>query len=369
MQLKGFDNTMMILDTLAREQSNPISISELTKEIGERYGRGHYHTIYNKIQALEKERMIILERIGKATIPKLNLQNYFLLDLLTIIEMRKKQDFLMKYPELQLPLMSIGDYCKGLHYIESICMIEPERNKKLNRIELLILLKGGTDIDNRHDNDTEHIRTEIFEINRLTQALQNKYNIKIDSLILRPNEFQELAGTEEINPLRKMLAELIAFFSPENYWREIRKIQTKGITARILNEETIPIKISKKELIYNLARFGYKEFGYSIQQGSNICIEYIITAILQSNNTRMIEAIPIILAKNDKEINYRMLLFLCQKYSLSEKILGLIQTLNELKSTEKTKEATAALQDAGIKAEDIIDKTTITEKMKLYNVL
>lgn len=358
---------MMILSTLARKQANPISINELTREIGERYGRGHYHTIYNRIQSLERERMITLEKIGKATIPKLNLQNYLLLDLLTIMEMKKKQDLLKKYPELQLLLASIEERCKNLHYIESICLIDAERNKKLNRMELLILLKD--DINNEHYDDREHIRAELLQIGHLTQTLQNKYNIKIDSLILYPKEFQELAGTEEINPLRKMLADLIAFFSPENYWREIKRIQSIGITAKILDDEIIPAEISEKDLIYNLARFGYKEFGHSIQHANDICIEYIITAILQSNNIRMIEAIPIILAKNDEEINYRMLLFLCQKYSLLGKLLGLLQILNELRSTEKTKETTAELQNASVKAEEIIDKATTSEKLKLYNAL
>lgn len=369
MLLERFDNIMMILDTLAREQSNPISINELTKEIEARYGRGYYHTIYHKIQTLEKDKLIRLERIGKATIPTLNLQNYFLLDILTVMEIMKKQDLLRKYPEMQLLLTSIDDYSKNLHYIKSMCMIDPERNKKLNRIELLIILKDGADIGEKNRDDTAHIRTEILAINRLMQSLQNRYNLKIDSLILNAAEFQKLASTEELNPLRKMIADVIAFFSPENYWKEISKMQMKGTSMKILDKEIIPAKISERELIYNLSRFGYKEFGYSIQPSNNICLEYIITTILQNDDIRMMEAIPILLAKNNEEINYRMLIFLSQKYNILEELFGLVQTLNELKGTEKTNEAMGILQNANIEPRQIIDKSTIIEKMKLYNAL
>lgn len=370
MQLETLDNTMMILDTLARGQSNPISINELTKEIESRYGRGYYHSIYNKIQFLEREKMIRLEKIGRATIPKLNLYNYLLLDLLTLLEMKKKQNFLRKNPELQLLLTSIDDYCTNLHYIKSISMINSERNKKLNRLELLILLKDGADIDGGHyHDDNEHIKTEILEINRLMQTLQNKYNIKIDSLILNTIEFETLSGSHEINPLREMLSEAITFFSPENYWMEIRKMQSRGIWIKTLDKEIIPAQITERELIYNLAKFGYKEFGYAIQPSMDICIEYIITAILQNNNIRMTEAIPVILAKNDREINYRMLIFLCRKYNLSGELLDLLRKLNELKGTEKTGEAISILESIKTEAKETIDKESIMEKMKLYDAL
>jgi hypothetical protein len=360
MQLESFDNTMMILDTLTREQSSPTSINELTKQIEARYGRAYYHSIYTKIQYLEKNGMISLERIGKSTIPKLNLQNYFLLDSLTLLEINKKQRFLKKYPELRLPLISIQEDCKNLHYIKSISLIDAERNKRLNRMELLILLKDA-------DHDGEHSRKEIRTINRFTHDLQNKYNIKIDSLIIDSTEFHELAGAEEVNPLREMLSETITFFSPENYWMEIKKMQSKGIQIRISDKEIIPSQISEKELTYNLTKFGYREFGYAIQASIDICIEYIITAILQNNDIRRIEAIPIILAKNDQIINYRILIFLCQKYKLLGELLDLLWKLDELKSTEKTKEAIAILDYIGIEPKEAIDKATIMEKMKLYN--
>lgn len=369
MQLEtNLDNTMKILDTLTRVQSNPISINELRKEIKARYGRGHYPSIYNKIQFLEREKMIRLERIGKASIPRLNLQNYFLIDLLTALEMKKKQNFMKKYPDQQLLLIAIEDFCKNLHYVNSISIIDPERNKKLNRTELLILLKGGPEPEGLL-SDNEHMMREILEISGLGQTLQSKYNTKIDCLILTGSEFCELAGTEEINPLREMLSEVFTFFSPENYWREIKKLQSKGIWIKPLEKTIIPALISDRELIYNLARFGYKEFGHNIQPSIDFAIEYIVSAILQNHDSRLMEAIPIILAKNDKEINYRMLIFLCRKYKLSQELLDLLQKLNDLKSTKKTKEAISILESITTESKETLDKATILEKMKLYNAL
>lgn len=362
MQMR-LDNTMMILDILARGHSDRISINELTKEIGLRYGKGYYNSIYRKIQSLEEEKIITLERIGRSTIPKLNFKNYFLIDLLAMLEIKKKQNLLGKYPELQMPIAQIGAFCKDLHYINSICMIDPERNKKLNRMELLILFKDDS------DNNGQHLRTEISKLIGLMHALQSRYNIRIDYLMLNNGEFNELSRSDEMNPLQEMLSERIAFFAPENYWMEIKEMQSKGIRIKTLDKETIPARIPEKDLIYNLARFGYKEFGYAMQPGDNICIEYIITAILQNGDMRMIEAIPVILAKNDGEINYRMLIFLCQKYSLLGELLGLLHGLNELRSTEKTKEAMSILEDIGMPPKEIIKKASIAGKMKLYNAL
>ena len=358
------DNTMMILDTLARRHPDRISINELAKEIGLRYGRGYYNSIYHKIQSLEEEEIITLERIGRSTIPKLNFKNYFLIDLLAMLEIKKKQNLLGKYPELQMPIAQIGAFCKDLHYIKSMCIIDPERNKKLNRMELLILFKDDSD-----RNNGQHLRTEISKLIGLMHALQGRHSIRIDYLMLNGGEFSELSSSGEANPLQEMLSERIAFFSPENYWMEIKELQSKGMWIKTLDKETIPAQVPGKDLIYNLARFGYKEFGHAMQPGDNICIEYIIAAILQRGDMRMIEAIPVILAKNDGETNYRMLIFLCQKYGLLGELLGLLNGLNELRSTEKTKEAVSILEDIGMPPKEIIKKASIAGKMKLYNAL
>ncbi len=122
-------------------------------------------------------------------------------------------------------------------------------------------------------------------------------------------------------------------------------------------------------MVYNLARFGYVEFGPQIKQGKTICIEYIITAILFQKNARRNDAIPIIIAKNSKKINYNLLLFLSRKYGFEGRILGMLRVLRNLvvhgvKSINEPIKLLETMKVNEIKA----DQKSIKEKMKIYNV-
>ncbi len=135
-------------------------------------------------------------------------------------------------------------------------------------------------------------------------------------------------------------------------------------------EETNPAKIKERDMIYNLARFGYVEFGPQIKQGRTVCLEYVITAILFQNDARRTDAIPIMIAKNTKKINYDLLLFLSRKYNFEGRILGMLRTLRNLvahamKGVDEPIRLLEAMKIEEIKA----DQKSIKEKMRLYNVI
>jgi small-conductance mechanosensitive channel len=132
------------------------------------------------------------------------------------------------------------------------------------------------------------------------EKIQSKHNIKIDCLTLTEEEFLDLLGSEEANPLKEMSSNKIAFFSPEDFCITIKTALRKGIRIKT-EEETNPAKISEKDLVYNLNRFGYKEFGQKIEEGKKICIEYIITSILLQENAMRIQATPILLTKKQSQ--------------------------------------------------------------------
>jgi len=152
-------------------------------------------------------------------------------------------------------------------------------------------------------------------------------------------------------------------FCPQSFWREIKSIKEKS-KIRTVMDELKPTKISESDLFYNLNRFGYKEFGWKIQTGKKICIEYIITALLLKNNSRLFEATPIIISKNKFDAN--LLIFLCQKFQTSEKLLGLLKAIKEIKPENEIIKTIEILDSLQIK-EAPTNKQDIIEKMRLYN--
>ena len=348
--------TFRILDTISAELGKSFSINQLTGKIKERHGTAHYVNIYKKLHDLEKQQILDLNKIGKSSIIRLNFQNYLLIDLLTEMDIEKKLEFLQGKTDLQMILAEMYRYLSKLNCIKSICAMNPEKNMKLNRLELLFLLKTS--------KEDSHTQDEIAKILAELQKLQNKHNLRIDCLLLEEYEFSSLLESNEVNPLKEILSDKTVFFCPQAFWDKIKEIIDKGIEIRTKEGETKPAEIAEMDLIYNLARFGYKEFGSRIRQGQEFCIEYVITALLMQGDARRIEAIPIILAKHNANSN--LLIFLTQKFGLSGRLLGLLKILEKtkpMKEINKTIRLLGALDIEEIKA----DEKSILQKMRLYN--
>ena len=347
-------STLRILDTISSNIGDSLSINQLTERIKDVYGSAYYANIYQKLQNLKNEGILNLELIGRSSNIKLNFQNYLLIDTLAEMEIEKKKNFLTKRNELFSLLTemdkSVTDNCA----IKSISSINPSKNIKLNRIELLFLLR-----------DTPNYHNETIELCRKMLKLQNKYNLKINNLIIDKHDFFDLTTSDEINPIREALNEKIILFCPQAFWSEIKEIAEKT-EIRSIRSETKPVNISDLDLTYNLNRFGYREFGLHFTQGKKFCIEYITTAILLQEDARLTEAIPIVLAKNSFKSN--ILIFLSQKFNTTGKLLGLLKILHNIKPTREINETIELLET--LNAREIpADEESIVQKLRLYNAL
>lgn len=352
MELLG-ETSFRILDTLARDLGKPSSINELTKSIKRLYKTAHYKNIYDKTQELEKKGYLRTTTIGRASIVSLDFSNYLLTDLLTGMELKKKYTFLEKRIEMQELLQEIETlFRQDSVSIESISLVNAERNIKLNRAEFLFILK-----EKKADN---------MSVLTYMQELENAHNIKIDCLILAENEFISMLGDKEINPPKEMLSDHITFYSPQAFWTRMRIALAKGTPIKTCREETNPAKISEQDLTYNLSRFGYTEMGTDIKRGRKICIEYIITSVLLKDDARKIGAIPVLLAKN--RANHDLLVFLAKKYKKSENLLGLLEALDKIKGNEGTRCAIKTLKAIGTRTKRV-DEKSIRQKMRLYNAI
>ena len=350
--------TFRILETTSTYLGKSFSINQLTKKIKETYGTAYYANIYKKLHDLETQGIMNLNKLGTSSIVELNFRNYLLIDFLAEMEIKKKIAFLEKKTDLQIFLNELNNYINDSYYIKSICSIDSERNLKLNKMEYFCLL---------HYSDEEpEMQNEKNKIHRTFQKLQDMHNIRIDSLILDKREFSDFLESDEINPLKEILCNKTVFFCPQEFWNEIRAIIEKRIDIKTEEMKINPAKISERDLIYNLARFGYKEFGLIAKQGKKICIEYIITSLLMQDDARRIEAIPIIMAKHN--FNSNLLIFLSQKFNLSERLLSLLKILAN-NAPNKEVDYAIKLLEVFDTNEIIADENNILEKMRLYNAI
>lgn len=364
------ETSFKILETLSREIGKEMSINQLTERIDESYGSAYYANIYKKLKQLEKDSIIRLDKVGNTTIVSLNFKDYWIVDVLTQVEIMKKQRFLLEHIELQVLFHNIEtaydwlweDYRKKFEssdqlppFLRSISAIRPEKNEMLNRLELLILLRGSM---------ADRIQASLARYP--AQALQGP--IKIDALVLTEAEFLDILSSGEANPAKEMLSDKIAFFGPQNFWHAVRSAAEKGMPIETEETETIPAKISEQDLVYNMSRFGYREMGSKISAGRDICLEYVIAGMITQGDARRMEAVPVLLSKN--RANYDILIFLSQKFRFSEKLLGLLHALAEVapKAHERTEVKFAIKELEELKIKPVaVDRKSIKEKMRLYN--
>lgn len=350
--------TLRTMDILSREIGNPVSIYGLVKKIQDIHGIAHYKQVYDEIKKLKDKNEINLTISGRSSEPSLNFRNHLLIDKLSQIELELKIRFLEKRKEFGLLISELTQQLQKYGIISSVGMINPERNAKLNRIELFLTLRNFDADDDNYP--TIHIRN-------LIDTISATHNIRIDSLFIQEKNFKELLKDNNSNIAKRAMSNKILFLNPQNFWAIIKSMFDEKIHFTVNHYDINPAKITDKELFYNLTRLGYKEFGNKFEESTPIRIEYIITAILLNDVIRNLESIPIILAKSET-VNYSLLLFLSQKYRTTSKLLGILNILKQFKHLEGVKTAIRNLK--ALKTQEIKPNfDDLERKMRLYHVI
>ena len=349
-----------ILDILSREIGHSLSINKITEKVKATYGSGDYKNIHVAMNNMAKNKMVKLEQTGNTSISSIDFENYLIVDLLAELELKKKQEFLQNKQEMQMLMMEIDTYFHRFLLIKSISLMNPERNTKLNKIELFIHLRK---VDQKLMDETK------IAVYVLVDTLQKIHNIRIDYVLLEDKMFVNMLQSIESNFTREMLSNKIVILNPQDFWLELKTMIMAGIKVVTEEKETNPAKINEADLIFNLTRFGYTEFGPEIKQGKLICMEYVIAAIMFQNDARRMAAIPVILAKNSDKINYDILLFLSRKYGFEGKMLGILKTLrNQVVHGMKVIDEPIRLLES-MKVEEIkANEKSIKDMLRLYHV-
>jgi len=346
--------TIRTLDTISSNIGDSLSINELTNRMKSKYGSAYYANIYEKLQNLKKKGLLNLEPIGRSSSIKLNFENYLLIDTLSDMEIEKKLAFLSDKTNLLSFFANMDKALSDKNSIRSISAINPAKNAKLNRIELLLLL-----------NETPDYLDQTIELQKIALSLQRKFNLKINNLILNTNDFIYLLTSDEINPAREALSQQITLYNPQAFWRQISEISQKN-QIKTFQAETKPLSTPDSDLNFNLNRFGYSEFGTNITQGKKFCIEYIATSLFLKEDARGLDAVAVILAKNS--FNSNLLSFLCQKYEVAPILLGVLNVLRQTNpklEVENTVKILKAISTKELPADEI----SIRQKLELYNAL
>jgi hypothetical protein len=346
--------TLRIIDIISSNIGNALSINQLTKYIKNTHGSAYYANIYQKIQELKNEGLLNVEPMGNSSNVKLNFQNCLLTDALAEMEIEKKRHFLKSRTSLFPVLEEINKTLANLCAVKSISSINPSNNIKLNRLELLFLLK-----------DAPNYLKEATQVYRSMIELQNRHNLKINSLILSKKDFLEFLSLDEINPIKEALSNKIVFFGAQAFWTDVKEAAVKS-QIQLLKPETKPAGLSSADLTFNLNRFGYREFGWRFAEGRKFCVELTVTAILLQDDARLTEAAAVVLAKNRFSSN--MLVFLSQKYDVAGKMLGLLRVLDTVKPKQEITE-TIKLLEMLCPIEVRAEEEGITEKLRLYHAL
>ena len=237
------ETTYRILDILSRNIGSPQSINELTGKIENIYGAAYYANINEKIHDLTKEKIITLSKSGRSSLISINFNNYLITDLLAEMEFRRKQFFLQGKQEMQMLSMEIDTYLHSFLLIKSISLINPERNAKLNKVELFIHLRR---------TEKKKVEETKIGIHIILDNLQKIHNIRIDYIILEDNMFLNLLKSDEINPAREIISNKIVIFNPQDFWIGIKKTGVAGIKIITEDSDASATKISEDDMIFNL---------------------------------------------------------------------------------------------------------------------
>jgi hypothetical protein len=341
-----------VLDAMSRRVNDPISIRQLTSEIGEESGPAYYPNIYRALTSLQKEGIVTMEKQGKASIPALNFANYLLLDTLTEMELQKKREFLRKWPDTWGLFESLERELGDLPSVRSILLLDPEHNARLNRAEPLALTDGKD-------------KTQEGKVEKIAYEIGTRLNVRMEPLVVAGADLIERLRSLEKNPFKELLPGMVVLYMPQRFWRLIRNAVVHGARIKFDADRTDPSKMGEKDLAYNLARLGYMELGTEAKGGRDFSVEYIVSSALLGEDKRRIAAVPVLLAKN--KVDYSLLVFLSRKYGFAEKLLGALVALIKVVPSRGIEHALAAMSSAGVVPAKV-DEAHVRQALRQYGI-
>lgn len=337
------------LDVLSREIGRPLSIRGLAERIRRAYGAAHYASVHRSVRDLAREGVVAAAQCGRSVSPSLDLSSPLAADRMAQVELENKASFLARREDWQEAVGRLTEALGALPGVGSAAMVRPEEHARLNRMELLVVLRQGA------GEAAAGARDAARQVGRAC-------NVRVDALALGSGALGRLLCSGEANLAREALSCKTVILRPQEFWMQLARLWREG--ARIASHGRIdPTEISGADMAHNLNRFGYQEMGTAAPRGTDIGVEYVVTSILVQGTARQVSAIPVMLAKC-RRIDYGLLAFMAEKYAVMERLLPYLKILLEARPDD----ALRGIVGRPGPREEGADADDARRAMRLYNV-
>lgn len=298
------------LDALTRTIGAPMSIKGLTELSQRIHGRAHYSSMNGAVHEL-LERGLLRELPTAQRSLSLDFRHPELPDLLAETELRRKRRWLEEHPALRPALAAAEDACDDPG-IEAALLVEPERNAKLNRLEVLTL-------------GAEPTWAWLRAQHEAWTGIAGRHALRLDTLHLTWDEFSRHLASPEANPVRPMLDDKVVLKSPGGFWRRLARQVNQGRAVAPPQPAVAPRRLAMPALWSNLNRLGYRAFGPHHAHEAPVSAETLVVALLAHDEPRWRAAAAVILAKNPA--HPQVLAFLAAKHGQAEALLGVLEAM------------------------------------------
>ncbi len=238
------------------------------------------------------------------------------------MEKNRKQTLLKKLGNTEIEHELNWLYLHTQGCAESICIINDRTSFSLKKIEFLILLRSPLPGYTRgpFTADAGLSEKELQEarklVSKVVQWFEEKTNYQASVLAVSLEEFDSLLNSPRPNYLKHMARKEIAVLGAQEYWLQFTRMRYQGrLSLPFDDTECDPLKLSHEDIHQAFAEYGYIQTRKTAKRTRSTPIESALAAALIQKEPRLLEAIPVILAKdNQNEINYPLIEFLAEKH-------------------------------------------------------
>ncbi|MFH1199628.1 MAG: hypothetical protein V1708_01015 [Candidatus Micrarchaeota archaeon] len=331
------DTAFRILDALARNLGASFSIKGLAEEIAASKQPGYYKNIYDEVQRMNKEDLLNIAVNGAGSFVSLNFDSEGLLLALCEMEIRRTKALLEEPRWLALYKEMSWHFLKKPGYppypLEAACLIKDPTSLALNKADFLFIIEtplpfGPISLIPTQAEIMKRIEDEREAMYSYARFISERTNTQVSFLALTMEEFGDLASSPALNPLKDMIKAEVAIVNPQVYWLQFNKMRYEGKSILFQDTPADPLKLKRQDAAAVFSRFGYRELGAPESKTPGYCLETAIAAALLEQDARLLEAIPILLAKNHETISFPLLEYLamkCGKLNLYGCLLALAQ--------------------------------------------